>query len=280
MYDIVSKAEYWQWLDEKVNLAPARGVGLLKHIQDTFILSALKQTRGQRILEFGGGDSRVLKKLSKSNECWNADKFEGAGAGPTRVFRQRGVKTVKAFLGDFDEAIPADYFDYVISISVVEHVPSDEVNRVFQDCARILKPGGSLLQAIDLYLPDFADKDDPEFQFNRSRVALYLRAAEKAGLVLKEPATLEDDVCFRGFHASNSDATLYSWNSVAPNLRRVRERAQSVCLKAWWVKPACKVDTMRGVEVDAVKKDNGDRSVVAQSPEDNADAISPGEKGH
>ena len=39
---------------------------------------------GSRILDVGGGDSRVLKFLSKEYECWNADKCEGLGNGPIR----------------------------------------------------------------------------------------------------------------------------------------------------------------------------------------------------
>ena len=31
---------------------------------------------GSRILEVGGGDSRILKFFSKEYECWNADKCE------------------------------------------------------------------------------------------------------------------------------------------------------------------------------------------------------------
>lgn len=237
MYDIISKTEYWQWLDEKVNAATPAPTGTLKHIQDTFILSVLKDLKGKKILEFGGGKSRILKLLSKDNECWNVDKFEGADGGPARLIRQRKVKTVKAYLGDFNDGIPSDYFDYVVSISVAEHIPHGDLERVFADCARVLRPGGNLVQAIDLYLPDATDKDEKAFQFNRSRVTDYLRAAEKAGLMLKEPAEVEGDAYFRGFHASNSDATLFHWNSGAPKLRATRERGQSVSLKSWWIKP-------------------------------------------
>ncbi len=237
MYDIITKTDYWQWLDDNINTVEPMPAELLKHIQDTFILSVLQKVKGATILEFGGGHSRILKSLSANNECWNVDKFEGADAGPKHIVRQRNVKTVKAFLGDFSDDIPSDYFDYVVSVSVVEHIPHDNLERVFSDCARVLKPGGNLVQAIDLYLPDAVDKNDIAFQFNRPKPPLYLKAAQSAGLTLKEPAAVDGDVCFRGFHASNSDATLYQWNSVAPKLRAVRERGQSVSLKAWWTKP-------------------------------------------
>jgi SAM-dependent methyltransferase len=237
MYDIITKAEYWRWLEDKINTPQPGGAGLLKHIQDTFILAALQGVSGRRILEFGGGDSRILKQLAKTNECWNLDKFEGAGAGPTKLLRQRRVKTVTAFMGDFDDRAPTDYFDYVVSVSVAEHIPAADLDKTFADCARVLKPGGALIQAIDVYLPDAADKDDPQHQYGRPRLARYLSAAQKAGLTLKQPAAIDADVCFRGYHASNSDTTLYFWNSVAPALRATRERAQSVSLKAWWMKP-------------------------------------------
>ncbi|WP_428407557.1 SAM-dependent methyltransferase [Hyphococcus sp.] len=237
MYDIITKAEYWRWLENGINTPAPGKEGGLKHIQDTFILAALENVEGCKILEFGGGHSRLLRSLGKKNECWNADKFEGVGAGPTRLLQQRGVKTVKTFIGDFDERLPDGYFDYVFSISVMEHVPLNGLAATFADCARILKPGGALIQAIDLYLPDAIDRNDPDCQFGRRRISLYLDAAAQAGLTLKEPAALDGDACFRGSHASNSDTTMYFWNSVAPSLRAVRERAQSVALKGWWIKP-------------------------------------------
>ena len=208
MYDIVTKAEYWRWLEEKTNEPTPGGPGLLKHIQDTFVLDALKGEKGCKILEFGGGQSRVLERLAKANECWNADKFEGADGGPKRFIRRRGIKIVKTFLGDFNTELPDGYFDYVLSVSVLEHAPSPMLDAIFADCARILKPGGHLVQAIDLYLPDALDKDAPEHQYSRPRLPLYLNAAEKAGLKLKEPAAIDGDACFRGWHASNSDSTL------------------------------------------------------------------------
>ncbi len=238
MFDIITKAEYWRWLDEELNGRIPGPEGQLKHIQDTFILSVVTGLEGKTILEFGGGNSRILKKLSAKNECWNVDRFEGQGGGPTKLMRMRNVKTVQAFMGEENKNIPAGHFDYVFSISVLEHIPGKDLDRVFADCARVMKPGGNFVQAIDLYLPDAEDKNKADRQYGRKMPSVYLKAAEKAGLKLKEEAGLDpQDAYFRGHHASNSDATLFMWNLVAPKLRPWREHGQSVSLKAWWVKP-------------------------------------------
>jgi len=49
------------------------------------------------IAEVGGGNSRVLEKLSINNECWNIDKFEGVGNGPKGIKANNKVKIVKSY---------------------------------------------------------------------------------------------------------------------------------------------------------------------------------------
>ncbi|MBK8551291.1 MAG: hypothetical protein IPL53_09635 [Ignavibacteria bacterium] len=46
-----------------------------------------QHTKRFKILEIGGGDSRILKHFSKDFECWNLDKMEGLGNGPVAIHR-------------------------------------------------------------------------------------------------------------------------------------------------------------------------------------------------
>ena len=43
-----------------------------------------------------------------------------------------------------------DSFDYISSLSTLEHVPGNEIKRILDECYRILKPGGILSCIIDL----------------------------------------------------------------------------------------------------------------------------------
>ena len=125
----------------------------LKMYQDllcyTFIVDNLP--KGSSILEVGGCDSRVLKALKNDYECWNVDKLEGLGNGLTEVAVD-GYRMVQAYLGDFSEELPDGYFDFVFSISALEHVEESEenFNNICCDMDRVMKPGAFSLHCFDV----------------------------------------------------------------------------------------------------------------------------------
>ncbi|MEL6796793.1 MAG: hypothetical protein AAFO89_08200 [Planctomycetota bacterium] len=99
--------------------------------------------------------------------------------------------------------------------------------------ARILKPGGRMLHAIDVYLD--LDKNDRE----RHRFELYLNAAEAANTNLQwlEPPAVDEHALFKTTYAHNAAQQLANWNRIAPSIRDVRERTMNCSIKAIWVKP-------------------------------------------
>jgi ubiquinone/menaquinone biosynthesis C-methylase UbiE len=113
---------------------------------------------GARILEIGGGDSRILKCFSKDYECWNADKCEGMGNGPIK-FTSPHYRIVYDYVGSFSQELPDAYFDFVFSISALEHTPEDPAVRVnvLEDMNRVLKPGCPSFHCFDAVLAS-ADK--------------------------------------------------------------------------------------------------------------------------
>ena len=228
MFDIVTKDEYFDWTDPKViksnkySLAPSQYS--LKGIQDAWILSLLENKCNLKMAEVGGGTSRVLKLLSHQNDCWNIDKFEGLGAGPLKLQELPGVKIVRSYMGDFDSEIPDNYFDIVFSISVIEHVPKAQLNDCFADCYRILKPGGLMFHAIDLYISDKPTS-------LTAVIDGYRQATEKPGFKWLKPPQIDNNTTFQCHYASNSDLTMSQWNRIAPNLREIRKTHQSVSIK-------------------------------------------------
>jgi SAM-dependent methyltransferase len=128
----------------------------LKVYQDmltfNFLLSNLP--RGSRILEVGGGDSRIIRALSGYYECWNLDKFEGSGNGPIAAQNVTKARVVMDYIGNYSKELPDEYFDCVYSISTLEHVPEEpEVfENIAADMRRILRPGGCSLHCFDIVI--------------------------------------------------------------------------------------------------------------------------------
>ncbi|UCH94960.1 MAG: class I SAM-dependent methyltransferase [Candidatus Aminicenantes bacterium] len=128
----------------------------LKNYQDLLVFSFIKQfvPEGSRLLDVGGGNSRIIKHFKKKYQCWNVDKLEGRGNGPKRIFKW-GFRLVKDYIGNFNPALPDNYFDFVFSISALEHVPGQDpilFKNILDDLNRVLKPGGYSLHCFDSIL--------------------------------------------------------------------------------------------------------------------------------
>lgn len=133
----------------------------IKQYQDLLALSFIHDRipPGSRILDVGGGYSRVLKFLSRDYECWNVDKLEGLGNGPTNMekIKAQGYRLVRAYMGDFTPELPNDYFDFVFSISALEHTPENQpetYERILRDIQRVAKDGAWSLHLFDILVRD------------------------------------------------------------------------------------------------------------------------------
>lgn len=262
MFRVMTKKEYWDWLDqglapEQTNVSdslkflPVRarnflaGIELrlssraeftLKTAQDMYVLSRLGDLKGARVLEAGGGNSRVLRVLAENNECWLVDKFEGKGSGPKDMPRIPGVKFTLDYMGTFNPDIPDNYFDTVISISVMEHIPLEKLEDFFIDCARVLKPGGTMIHAIDTYVFDELDQGSADSGFWADRLEAYLELAARtrSGMRFLEEPQMGRSPLFSCRYASLSDNVMYGWQKNSPS--RKREIGQLVTILAEWVK--------------------------------------------
>lgn len=93
---------------------------------------------GGRLLEVGCGNGAMLKAMETFG--WDA---QGVDFDPiaVRVARQAGLRV---HLGNLkDQAFGKEQFDAVVMSHVIEHVP--DPSELFQECFRILKPGGYLV---------------------------------------------------------------------------------------------------------------------------------------
>ncbi len=136
----------------------------LKCAQDLLAMALLLQNvpAGARILEVGGGHSRLLRhfmgaaqKPGGRNGRWDAwllDRFRGEGGGPVTRPTLPGVHIVEDYLGAMNSALPEAGFDCVFSISVLEHTPQEEdaMDSIAEDLDRLLKPGGLSFHLVDM----------------------------------------------------------------------------------------------------------------------------------
>jgi SAM-dependent methyltransferase len=237
MLRFVSKEEYWRIEDSGILASlPQKMQWHLKSIQDAIAFEYLYQLSDQRIAEVGGGNSRILPVLSKNNICYNIDEFQGAGGGPQQEIVLEGVKNVPTFLGKFSTLLPNNYFDYVFSVSVVEHVPTETLGDFFEDIHRILKPNGKMIHLIDVYLEDSLIVNQ---NFLGNRLAKYQDAFSEGLFLAPAPNSIisKEELEFSTRFATNPDNIMNGWNTIAPSLKDKRINSQSCSLLMVGYKP-------------------------------------------
>lgn len=203
---------------------PRQSADAWHQTQDLAVYMHLRQASGKHIAEIGAGHSRLLPTLAKANTCVAVEKFEGKGGGPTTVSPIPNVRTVSAYLGDNSPLLGTETFDVVFSISVVEHVPTDELAAFHEDQLRILKPGGMFIHAIELYLEDEPSAYHVQrFDAYRSWVTSS-ESVSPVGHLYRGPCRFTCDL------ATNPDNVMYAWGGAAPELNELRQAAQGVSL--------------------------------------------------
>lgn len=231
MLKFVTKEEYWKVEDSGIlKSLPQKFSWHLKSIQDAVAFQYLYQLSNQTIAEVGGGNSRILPVLSKKNTCYNVDEFQGAGNGPKQSVVIEGVKNVSTLLGKFSELLPNTYFDYVFSISVVEHVSTQDLTNFFKDCYRILKPNGKMIHLIDVYLEDSLKANQDSLAERVKKYKYPFQEKMFISLNSQELIISENDLYFSTRFASNPDNMMNNWNKSVPSLKNKRIKSQSCSL--------------------------------------------------
>lgn len=155
-----AKKSHFQQLEiPKIHSKQSPKTADMKAYQDSLILTFIKQNikPGAKILEIGGGHSRIIQLLHDTYAFWNLDKLEGVGFGPKSPYDADGHILVQDYIGAFSPELEDHSFDFIYSISTIEHLPEDEetVTRCLADMDRLLAPGGSCLHCVDAILkPD------------------------------------------------------------------------------------------------------------------------------
>ena len=131
----------------------------VNHFLDMLVAIFIRQyiPKGCRLLEVGGGNSRVLAYYQNEYECWNIDKLEGLGNGPTDLNRTMlpNVTLIRDYIGNFNKGLPDEYFDFVFSLSALEVNAEDDpalFDNIIDDLQRVLKPDQFNLHCLNIVL--------------------------------------------------------------------------------------------------------------------------------
>lgn len=129
--------------------------GDLKDVQRPWALKAILGTipSGARLLEIGAGDPYVADVLSRLGyDVTVVDPYDGRDRGPNAFEAIRdGHPHVRFVRGGFPEAMPAADapYDCIYSISVLEHIPQEEVPNLLAGIRRLSTATATTIHAID-----------------------------------------------------------------------------------------------------------------------------------
>ncbi|HEY8808841.1 MAG TPA: hypothetical protein VIM28_02365 [Solirubrobacterales bacterium] len=127
----------------------------MKDLQRCWAIKAIlgNVERGSRILEIGAGEPLVAGMLSRLGyDVTVVDDYQGGGNGPREFKRFQAAYPDVRFVRElFPPSEPlGDDFGAVFSISVLEHVPLEQVGTVVEaGHALVAKRGGCSIHAVD-----------------------------------------------------------------------------------------------------------------------------------
>jgi hypothetical protein len=141
--------------DSLDNLAGlARANGDMKDLQRCWVLKAVlgRIERGARLVEIGAGDPLVADLLTRlGHPVTIVDPYDGSDQGPREFERFQSEHPDIEFIRErFPPSAPLpDDVACVYSISVLEHVPAEQIGAVMAAAAELTGPGGCSIHAID-----------------------------------------------------------------------------------------------------------------------------------
>jgi SAM-dependent methyltransferase len=154
--------------DSLDNLAGlARANGDMKDLQRSWMVKAVLGSveKGDRLVEIGAGEPLVAALLTNlGHQVTVVDPYDGSGQGPLEFERFRTAYPEVEFVRErFPPAsgLPSDV-GCVYSISVLEHVPGEDVGDLVEAAGELLAPGGCSIHAVDHVLAGWGAEEHLE----------------------------------------------------------------------------------------------------------------------
>jgi len=123
---------------------------------EQYLAEFLSFRKYKRILDLGCGDGRATAAIWDLGEqiyCLDSS------LNMLKQLQRRKIKNLILINGDAKELpFPDSFFDLIISISMVEHIPYNDLLKVFFEVRRVLKPDGLFLVRNDAWFYGILEK--------------------------------------------------------------------------------------------------------------------------
>jgi SAM-dependent methyltransferase len=167
--------------------------GDLKDAQRPWMVKAVLANVPPRgtVIEIGGGVPLVAGALADLGyHVTLVDPYEGDGNGPIEyeqyVRQFPHVSIVKDYFGPNLAGFGPGSVDAVVSVSVLEHVPTDLLAPLFGHIRLLLRPGGHSIHCVDSVL------EGDQAEFHRQQLIAVLNEQQR----LARPSHAPDDRCY------------------------------------------------------------------------------------
>jgi SAM-dependent methyltransferase len=130
--------------------------GDLKNVQRPWMIKAIigKVPQGKRLLEIGAGHPYVANILNELGyEVTIVDPYDGSGNGPTEyelyTKQYPNLKILRRRFSDSLEELEPSSFDCIYSISVLEHIHDEDLDKAIKGIGKYLKPNAVTIHDLD-----------------------------------------------------------------------------------------------------------------------------------
>ncbi len=140
-------------------------------------MGAARPGTTRKVLDIGGGAGNMAHHLAHYGDVINLDY----NSRPLAVAQQRALEALQG--SGTELPFPGDEFDLVALLDTVEHV-ADELG-VFNECARVLKPGGKLIVTVPAFMWLWSYNDEINDHERRYTVPELRQKLELSGFCVK-----------------------------------------------------------------------------------------------
>ena len=128
----------------------------LSNIRENYLLDFLPKKIFENALDIGCGEGRATVVISEiSKVVYGLDSSQHL----LRSLSRKDIENSVLINGDAKKLpFPDDYFDLIISLSVIEHIPFKDTKYVFMEAERVLSPGGIFLIRNDAWFYGVLEK--------------------------------------------------------------------------------------------------------------------------
>lgn len=186
-------ATYPQWLMRRVGPFAFQLNSMTRRFEYPWCFQAAELRSGMKAVEIGAGASGFQFILA---ECGLSVVAVDPLVNPSQtvdwVFTEKDYERINGvfggrvrFIRDYlqDAHLEGNSYDRVFAISVLEHVPEENVASIVAEVRRILKPGGLFVATIDLFLDCAPFSDCPSNRWGRN--ISVKRLIDASGLTLR-----------------------------------------------------------------------------------------------